>query len=99
MDIDPTTLGAVLVVLTPLALLIVRIFVLPDGTSLDDLIAPRIDLDWPRDVQEEEPVPWRVERLTPRGPSIANAAPTPLPVSRAHDVDVDLAGLESKPAA
>jgi len=101
MNIDPTTLGAVLFVLTPLALLIVRIFVLPDGTSLEDLIAPPMDLEWPCGVQEEEPLHWQVERLSPRKPSIPTPAQTPLVVTWAGDVDADAVhvGFESKSAA
>jgi hypothetical protein len=66
MDLDLTALGAALIVVTPLALLILRIFVIPDGASLEDLIAPPLDMEWPYGVQEEEPIPWRTELLTPR---------------------------------
>ena len=66
MELDLTTLGAVLVAVSPLALLIIRIFVIPDGVSLEDLIAPSSDLEWPHGVQEEEPIPWHPELLTPR---------------------------------
>ena len=38
----------------------------PGGVTIDDLLM-RPDLAWPRGVQEEEPVPWRFERLTPPG--------------------------------
>ena len=64
MDIDLTNVAAVLVVLTPLTLLLVGIFVLPDGASLDHLFRPPSELEWPRGVQEEEPVAWHIERLT-----------------------------------
>ena len=66
MNLDLADIGALLFVFTPLALLLLRIFVIPDGASLEDLIVPRMDFDWPRGVQEEEPVRWQVERLTPR---------------------------------
>ena len=36
-----------------------------NGISFDDLLR-RTDLEWPHGVQEEEPVPWHVERLQPR---------------------------------
>jgi hypothetical protein len=64
MYIDLTNVVAVLFVLAPLTLLLIRIFVVPDGTSLDHLIPPPRELEWPRGVQEEEPVRWRIERLT-----------------------------------
>jgi hypothetical protein len=65
-NLDLADIGAVLFVFTPLALLVLRILVIPDGASLEDLIVPRMDFDWPHGVQEEEPVRWQVERLTPR---------------------------------
>ena len=71
MDLDLTTLGALLIVASPLVLLIVRIFIIPDGTSLEDLVAPRLDLEWPHGVQEEDLVPWRTELLTPRDRRLA----------------------------
>ena len=97
MDIDPTTLGAVLFVSTPVTLLILRIFVLPDGASLDDFVAPLMDLEWPHGVQEEESVRWRVELLTP--PERQVAAPNQLPAVRAENVDGADRGLQAKPAA
>lgn len=65
MDIDLSNVAAVLVVVSPLALLLIRIFAVPDGVSLDDVIPPLRELEWPRGVQEEEPVRWRVERIRP----------------------------------
>jgi len=65
MNLDLADIGAMLVVFTPLALLLLRIFVIREGASLEDLIVPRADFEWPRGVQEEEPVRWQVERLTP----------------------------------
>ncbi len=64
MDLDLTTLGAAAFVLTPVIALLLRIFVVPGGTSFDDLIALRFDLEWPQGVQEEDPIPWRTELLT-----------------------------------
>ena len=66
MNLDVADIGALLFVFSPLALLLLRIFVIPDGASLEGLIVPRMDFDWPHGVQEEEPVRWQVERLTPR---------------------------------
>jgi hypothetical protein len=34
-----------------------------DGGSLADLFAIPLNPPWPRGVQEEEPQPWRIERL------------------------------------
>ena len=48
------------------ALVVARVLFIPGGVTIDDLILRR-DLAWPRGVQEEEPVPWRFERLTPPG--------------------------------
>ena len=49
-------------------LLLFRIAVVPTGIGFEDLLR-RTDLDWPRGVQEEEPVPWHLERLDPRSRS------------------------------
>ena len=77
MNLDLADIGAVLFVFTPLVLLLVRIFVIPDGASLEDLIVLRMDFEWPHGVQEEEPVRWQVERLTPRDQRVQGAAPRP----------------------
>jgi hypothetical protein len=82
---DLTNLAAVLIVVAPLALLLVRIFMVPDGVSLADLIPPPRELDWPRGVQEEDPVPWRVEHLTP--PDRGNRSMSPMPAVRAERVE------------
>ena len=65
MDIDLIGVGTVLFVVAPLALL-VGMFA-PDSDRIDDLILPRRELEWPRGVQEEEPVAWEFEHLTNRG--------------------------------
>ena len=44
-----------------------RILFRPNGITFEDLLR-RTDLDWPRGVQEEEPVRWHTERLD-RGPA------------------------------
>ena len=68
-----------------------------DGSGLADLFAIPVDPPWPRGVQEEEPVQWRVELLGPAtmarrvaGPSPTRARPDgcvgdglPLPATRA----------------
>jgi hypothetical protein len=53
-----------LVVLTMLALL-GRILFARNGIGFEDLLR-RSDLDWPRGVQEEDSVPWHVDRLRAR---------------------------------
>ena len=79
MNLDLADIGALLFVFTPLALLLLRIFVIPDGASLEDLIVPRMDFEWPRGVQEEEPVRWQVERLTPRDQRVSQDRRTQSP--------------------
>ena len=37
----------------------------PRGVSLDDLFKSPMEARWPRGIQEEEPVRWRLNRLTP----------------------------------
>jgi hypothetical protein len=60
MSIDLVDIGAVAVVVMPLIVLLVWLFA--DGTELE-IHAPSRVLDWPRGVQEEEPIRWQVERL------------------------------------
>ena len=96
MDIDVINLGAVLFALTPLTVLFLRIFVLPDRASLDDVIAPRMDLEWPAGIQEEESVRWRDELFTPGDRHVP--APTTLPAVTAERIDGASVNLESKPA-
>jgi hypothetical protein len=48
------------------ALVVARVLLVPGGVTIDDLLQ-RTDHAWPRGVQEEEPVHWRFERLTPPG--------------------------------
>jgi hypothetical protein len=40
------------------------ILFVPNGIGFEDLLG-RTDLAWPRGVQEEEPVPWHLDRLRP----------------------------------
>jgi hypothetical protein len=54
-----------LLVGTPLIVFLGRIAFIPNGVTFDDLLR-RTDIAWPRGVQEEEPVPWHLERLHPR---------------------------------
>jgi hypothetical protein len=64
MPIELIDIGAVAVVVAPLVILIVALF--GDWSELD-IHAPEHALDWPRGVQEEEPVRWNVERLARPG--------------------------------
>ena len=75
MNIDVADIGVLFFVFTPLAFFLFRIFVIPDGASLEDLIVVRMDFEWPHGVQEEEePVRWQVERLTPRDRRVSGSA-------------------------
>jgi hypothetical protein len=96
MDVDLSNVAAVLVVISPLALLLLRLFVVPDGVSFDDLIPPLQDVYWPRGLQEEEPVRWRIERLS--APRQVAAPPDRVSVTGAHS-DPTGAGQRSKTAA
>ena len=80
---DYTTLmqiaGSIALVVAP-AVLLTRFLAGSEGPSLSDMLAIPVDPPWPRGVQEEEPVPWRVERLSRRvAPS---ARPIPGPAAR-----------------
>ncbi len=55
------------------SLVVARLLLRPGGVTMDDLLM-RPDLAWPHGVQEEEPVPWRFERLDPaRSPPSGSA--------------------------
>ena len=55
-------------VLLVYALIILAVLkvIAPNGIDFDDMLQLPTERDWPSGVQEEEPVRWRVERLTPR---------------------------------
>ncbi len=63
MDVYVVVPGALIVIG---ALVVARALLIPNDVTVDDLLT-RTDLAWPRGVQEEEPVRWRIERLTPPG--------------------------------
>jgi hypothetical protein len=46
-----------------------------DGPTLADVFAIPVDPPWPRGVQEEEPLRWRLDRLERRKTPAAVAAP------------------------
>ena len=54
-------------------LIVVRFLAGGDGVALADLFAASRELPWPRGVQEEEPVSWRVEHLSPGKRVVASA--------------------------
>jgi hypothetical protein len=64
MDINFVDLGAVAFVLAPLLVLLATLFADPIRLEIH---APARVLDWPLGVQEEEPIRWRVDSLSPRG--------------------------------
>ena len=94
MDIDMIDVGAVFVVFAPLAVL-VGMFFLPDRGSLDELFLPPRELEVPRGVEEDEPVPWRFDHLTTR----QRQAPTTEPEVNAGAAPRRHPGLRSKPVA
>ena len=49
-----------------LALLLRRLADWNDGPSLASLVGGRHDLEWPRGVQEEEPIRWNLAAISPR---------------------------------
>lgn len=57
-------LGISTLVVAP-AIVINRLLDRSEGGTLADLFAIPLDAPWPRGVQEEEPVRWRVENLRP----------------------------------
>jgi hypothetical protein len=63
MDLSTVVVAALVV---GVALLLIALSRLSgDGPGLAELFKAPTDLDWPRGVQEDEPVRWRVELLEP----------------------------------
>lgn len=60
-------MAATIVLVVAPAVLLNRLLAGDEGSTLTDILAIPIDPPWPRGVQEEEPVPWRVERLARPG--------------------------------
>jgi hypothetical protein len=79
MPIELIDIGAVAVVVAPLAILTVALF--GDPSELE-IHAPARVLDWPQGVQEEEPPRWHVERLTRPG---QDRQPATAPRDRSRD--------------
>jgi hypothetical protein len=59
--------GPAVIVLFPLFMLALLRIIAPNGIDLDEMLQLPMDPGWPRRVQEEEPVRWRVELLSRRG--------------------------------
>ncbi len=66
MDLDWTLAAALSIALGSVLVLALRAVAGSDGVDLGDILAPHFDLGWPRGVQEEDLIPWRIESLTPR---------------------------------
>ena len=64
MDLDPIIRTALALAALFGVLLALRLVIVPEGVSLLDLFGAYRDAEWPRGVQEEEPVRWRPERLS-----------------------------------
>jgi hypothetical protein len=64
MELDPIIRTALALVALVALLTVVRMATVPDGVSLMDLFGAYREPEWPRGVQEEEPVRWRPECLT-----------------------------------
>lgn len=80
MELDPIIVGVMLIAGLP-ALLLLRVLFGPGGVSMEDLLS-RPDLAWPRGVQEEEPICWRIERLTLRDRHRPMPSSRPVPRSK-----------------
>jgi hypothetical protein len=62
--VNGTDLPAALVLVAAIAVPVLLVWVLgPRCGDVDSLFRPPTDLGWPRGVQEEEPMRWRVELL------------------------------------
>jgi hypothetical protein len=48
------------------AVVLIRLLAGTDGPSLPVILGMPLDPPWPRGVQEEEPLPWRLEHLSRR---------------------------------
>ena len=71
-DLLQSPVGIVLYLLIILAFLRIAA---PDGIDLENMLQLPTDHEWPRGVQEEEPVPWQVGRLSPRAEALSGELP------------------------
>ena len=74
--------GTMALVVAP-AILLNRLLAGSEGPSLTDILAKPVNPPWPRGVQEEEPAPWRLERLNARTTSATNGLPARVNPGRA----------------
>jgi hypothetical protein len=94
MNVDLVDLGAVAIVLAPLLVLLAILFA--DPIDLEIHAPPRV-LDWPVGLQEEEPIRWRLDALSPSGRREAIAASEG--DARQDGIDRVARRLGSKPVA
>jgi hypothetical protein len=84
-SIDALT-GAAILVTFPLLMLVLLMVIAPNGVDLDELVKRPTEGGWPRGVQEEEPVRWRLDLLSPRieAPGTGRPEPAVRPNAPAH---------------
>jgi hypothetical protein len=63
MDLFLTIAGVALVAALPVSMILLSRALAPEGWDLADLFKASSEPGWPRGVQEEEPVAWRVDLL------------------------------------
>ena len=75
MDLLDLLQGPALVFLFPVIMLALLRVIAPDGIDLEAMLRLPSDSAWPRGMQEEEPVRWRVELLSrPRNQPAAESS-------------------------
>jgi hypothetical protein len=80
-DTDALTTTIVAVAALVAVTIILRAIRAGDPVDLGSMFAHPWELDWPRGVQEEEPTPWRLERLRPDADTVHTVA---IPVAPPH---------------
>jgi hypothetical protein len=104
-----TDLATLIEILACTALVVAPVVVLTrlvagdDGPGLPAIPGSPLEAPWPRGVQEEEPLPWRLDRLSfdhpPPSPDRATAVPSVWPVqayrARKHRLSCDRPRRES----
>ena len=80
MDMIDVILGPLLLATFPIVVFGILRVIAPDGVDLDQILAPHAGTEWPRGIQEEEPVRWNLDRLSQprRTPPADVAAHAPL---------------------
>lgn len=76
--------GPLVIVIYALLILAILRVIAPAGIDFEDMLHFPVEREWPRGVQEEEPVRWRVDLLHPRikAPGTGTAEPAVLPNAR-----------------